>query len=146
MADGQTIEVALSQDALDIAALLREPPDPRDGATAIFVGTVRRSAAEMQGRSVQALDYEAHPQLAPQEMERVAQEAAARWGLSRGRVIHRIGRCELMDTTVFVACTSPHRGEALDACRWVIDTVKATVPIWKKEIYSDGSAWVGAGS
>ena len=144
MAEPVTIEVSLSAEPLDLATLTDRSADPRDGATALFVGTVRRSASEMQGQDVDALEYDAHPDIAEQEMQRVAKEAAERWSLSRVTLIHRTGRCELAEPTVFVACSAPHRAAAFEACRWAIDTLKATVPIWKKEIYSDGSAWVGA--
>ena len=90
------------------------------------------------------LEYEAHPTLAPHRLEEIAREARSKWDLERVVTIHRTGPCDIGDVTVVVACSAAHRGEALDACRWCIDTIKATVPIWKKEIYSDGAAWVGA--
>ena len=76
---------------------------------------------------------------------RAALEAvSSRWDIQRAVVVHRIGRCELGDATVVVACSAPHRADALDACHWLIDEIKATVPIWKKEFFREGSVWVGA--
>lgn len=144
MAEPFTIEIALVPDPLDVASYASRPADSRDGATALFVGTVRSSASEVEGQVVHALEYDAHPDIAPREMQRIATEAAERWSLTHVTLVHRTGHCELSEPTVLVACSSPHRAAALDACRWTIDTLKANVPIWKKEIYADGSAWVGA--
>ena len=90
------------------------------------------------------LDYEAHPTLAHERLQSIAREAAERWGLDRVVAVHRTGACEIGEPTVVVACGAAHRAEALDACRWMIDTIKTTVPIWKREVYADGSAWIGA--
>jgi molybdopterin synthase catalytic subunit len=92
------------------------------------------------------LEYEAHPTLASARMEEIAQEATTKWGLARVVAVHRTGRCALGEPTVVVACGAAHRAEALEACHWIIDEIKASVPIWKKEIYADGSSWVGSES
>jgi molybdopterin synthase catalytic subunit len=112
------------------------------------VGMVRATAAISSnlGKSVTALEYEAHPQLAPARLRALLQEAIGRWDLRHVVAKHRTGPCQLGEPTVVVACSSPHRGDALDACRWIIDELKATVPIWKREVYADGSDWVGAES
>ena len=140
------IETGVSEEALDIAAAVADASSPSCGAVASFVGTVRETAAVPGNatKAVTALEYEAHPTLADERLKEIAAEAAAKWGLERVIAIHRTGTCELGEPTVVVACGSAHRGEALDACHWIIDELKATVPIWKKEIYSDGSSWVGA--
>ena len=140
------IRTGLSESALDPGALLAEMTDPSCGGLGIFVGTVRRSAASGAAAEVEALEYEAHPELAAQALEAIARTAAERWKLERVVALHRTGRCEVAEPTVVVACAAPHRAEALDACRWIIDSIKTEVPIWKKELYADGSAWVGAGS
>lgn len=137
------LHTGLSAAPLDVAALIGDSP-PGSGGTAVFVGTVRRSSAARPGQEVVALDYDAHPELAGRELERIAGEAAARFSLERVVAVHRTGRCALGEPTVVVVCNAPHRAEALEACRWLIDTLKQTVPIWKKELYDDGSAWVGA--
>ena len=139
------VATGLSQDPLDVAEAIAMVSTPTSGGLALFVGTVRSSAAaEGHGdKSVVRLDYEAHEAMARERLAGIAHEAVARWALDRVVAIHRVGSCDLGEPTVVVACGAPHRAEALDACRWLIDELKATVPIWKKEVYSDGSSWVG---
>jgi molybdopterin synthase catalytic subunit len=122
--------------------------DPQCGGIGVFVGTVRATAAVTSNRekSVTGLEYEAHPELAPQRLRALLDEATGRWDLRCVVAKHRTGACQLGEPTVVVACSSPHRADALDACRWIIDEIKATVPIWKREVYADGSDWVGAES
>ena len=140
------IRTGISEDPLDIASLIADASSPGCGAVASFVGTVRLTpaVAENTGKTVTGLDYEAHPTLAGDRLRAIAEEAAVKWGLERVVAVHRTGSCEIGEPTVVVACGSPHRAEALEACHWLIDELKATVPIWKKEIYADGSSWVGA--
>jgi molybdopterin synthase catalytic subunit len=139
-------KTGISPDPLDIAVLIAGATDPSCGAVASFIGTVRESAA-VQGnaaKSVTMLEYEAHPTLAAARIEEIAREATTKWGLARVVAVHRTGRCPLGEPTVVVACGAAHRAEALEACHWIIDEIKASVPIWKKEIYADGSSWVGS--
>jgi molybdopterin synthase catalytic subunit len=119
---------------------------PTSGGLAVFVGTVRSTAAVEANldRSVVRLEYEAHEAMARERLAAIAHQAVERWNVDRVVALHRLGRCDLGEPTVVVACGAAHRAEALDACRWLIDELKATVPIWKKEVYSDGSSWVGA--
>ncbi len=142
------IETSVTEHPLDVGGAAAAASQPACGAVALFVGTVRATpAAEgSEGKDVVALDYEAHPDLAPARLRDIAEQAAARFGLAAVIVHHRTGHCPLGEPTVVIACGAPHRGDALDACRFVIEEVKATVPIWKRELYSDGSAWVGTGS
>ena len=142
------VHTAVSAEPLDVAALIADASSPDCGAIASFVGTVRESASvdENSGKPVTQLDYEAHPTLAPQKLREVATQAAEKWPLARVVAVHRTGTCELGEPTVVIACASAHRGDALEACHWVIDEIKASVPIWKKEIYTDGSSWVGSGA
>jgi molybdopterin synthase catalytic subunit len=111
----------------------------------MFVGTVRdgSSVETNAGKPVVALDYDSHPTLAEQRLREIAFEATTKWDVRKVVAIHRTGHCELGEPTVVVACGAPHRGDALEACRWIIDTIKSTVPIWKREAYADGSSWVG---
>lgn len=141
-----TIQTALSDAPLDVSAALASVSGPDCGGIALFIGTVRSSAAVpgKESKTVIRLDYDAHPALAPERLQGIARSAAERWGVLRISAIHRTGPCDLGEPTVVVACGAPHRGDALEACRWLIDELKATVPIWKREIYSDGSSWVGA--
>lgn len=140
------IRTEVTEQPLDPGALIAEASDLSCGGLGVFVGTVRRSAADESDASVEALEYEAHPTLAPAALEDIAQRAEQKWALERVVAVHRTGHCPLGEPTVVVVCAAPHRAEALDACRWMIDTIKTEVPIWKKELYADGSAWVGAGS
>lgn len=130
---------------LDVSGAISAAGTPDAGGIAVFVGTVRAAAAveAHAGDPVVQLDYDVHVDLAERRLAEIAGEAAGKWGLLRVVAIHRSGSCELGEPTVVVACSAPHRAEALDACRWVIDELKATVPIFKREVYADGSSWVG---
>jgi molybdopterin synthase catalytic subunit len=129
------------------ARLVREPIDlaglqavaPQDGALALFVGVVRD---ENEGRRVLHLEYEAYEEMALPLMREIAEEAARLWPVTEVRLVHRLGRLEIGEASVAVAVASPHRAEAFAACRHVIDTLKATVPIWKKEFTADGAVWI----
>ena len=129
--------VRLTREPIDLAALLAAAPG--DGAVCLFVGVVRNENA---GRRVSHLEYEAYEDMARPLMEQIAAEAARRWPVSDVRLVHRLGRLEIGEPSVAVAVASPHRPEAFAACRYVIDTLKAQVPIWKKEFYEDGAVWL----
>lgn len=127
----------LTRERIDLAALLAA--GPADGAVCLFVGVVRNENA---GRRVSHLEYEAYEDMALPLMEQIAAEAARRWPVTDVRVVHRLGQLEIGEPSVAVAVASPHRPEAFAACRYVIDTLKATVPIWKKEFYENGAVWL----
>jgi molybdopterin synthase catalytic subunit len=110
-----------------------------DGAVSSFVGVIRDND---EGRAVRYLEYEAHETMAVTHLERLVDEAQRRFGVGRALIRHRLGRLEIGDVSVAIAVAAPHRAEAIDACRWLIDTLKADVPIFKKEFYEDGEAWV----
>ena len=129
--------IALIREPIDIAAL--GVPTPADGAACTFVGVVRDENA---GRAVRYLEYEAFEQMALPLMEEIAAEARRRWPITAITIVHRLGRLEIGEASVAVAVVSPHRAEAFEACRYAIDTLKATVPIWKKEFYADGAVWI----
>lgn len=140
------LHTGVTDEPLDVAEAIGRVSGTDSGGIAVFLGTVRESAA-VAGRAdkpVVRLDYEAHPQLAERRLREVAEAASAKWEVRRVVAIHRTGPCELGEPTVVVACAAPHRSDALEACRWIIDTIKDTVPIWKREVYADGSSWVGA--
>lgn len=129
--------------------LTTDPLDPRRleaavahkgaGAICTFTGIVRDSS---RGRSVTHLEYEAYAEMATAEMGRIAGEIAERWPEARVAMAHRTGRLEIGEASVVVAVSSPHRAEAIDACRWGIDRLKESVPIWKKEHATDGTYWI----
>lgn len=135
------VAAGISSEPLDVSASIAAAVTPQVGGLASFVGTVRATPAVFGASSpVVRLEYEAHPTLAAARMEEIAREAAHKWSLERVVAFHRTGRCELGEPTVVIACGAGHRHDALEACRWIIDEVKATVPIWKKEVYGDGSS------
>ena len=111
---------------------------PEDGATVFFEGIVRNNT---RGRATLYLDYECYEAMAISEMEKLANQALEQFKVRDLRLIHRLGRLEIGETSVLIVVSSAHRGAAFDACRWVIDTLKKTVPIWKKEYFADGSVW-----
>jgi molybdopterin synthase catalytic subunit len=117
-----------------VSALTR----PEDGAVVVFEGVVRNHT---RGRRTLFLDYEAYEEMALGQMEALSVEARSRFGIRDVAIVHRLGRLEVGETSVLIAITSAHRGPAFDACRWVIDTLKKTVPIWKKEHFEDGAVW-----
>ena len=109
------------------------------GGVVTFVGTVRDHA---RGKSIKYLEYEAYPEMAEREMRKISDEASQRWPGTRVAIAHRVGHLEIGDAAVVVAAVAPHRGEAFEACRFAIDTLKVSVPIWKKEVATDGEYWV----
>jgi MoaE-MoaD fusion protein len=111
---------------------------PADGAAVVFEGVVRDNS---RGRRTLYLDYEAYEVMALRQMERLVEDAKRRFPVRDAAIIHRLGRIEIGETSVLIAVTSAHRAAAFDACRWLIDTLKATVPIWKKEHFEDGAVW-----
>lgn len=137
------VHVELTAEPIDLGGVVALVADPAAGAIATFLGTVRSSSRE---REVEHLDYEAYPEMAVQELRSIAGAAAARHGLLAIAVHHRTGLCAIGETTVAIACSSPHRAEAFAACRETIEALKQRVPIWKREQYVDGAAWIGQGS
>lgn len=142
-----SIETSLTDEPLDVGAVIDAAGDPNAGAVASFVGTVRQSSsATPSSRDVIALVYEAHLPLAEERLRQIAVHTVERWKLCSAGVAHRVGRCELGEPTVVIACASPHREEAFASCRWIIEQLKVTAPIWKCEVYEDGERWIGMGS
>ena len=128
--------IRLVRETIDVAAI--QDGSAGDGALCLFLGVVR---GENDGRPVVRLEYEAYEDMALPLMEEIADEARGRFGASDVRIVHRLGRLEVGEVSVAVAAASPHRAEAFAACRHAIDTLKARVPIWKKEFYADGAVW-----
>jgi molybdopterin synthase catalytic subunit len=135
--------VELSEAPLDLGAVVAQVADRGAGAVATFTGTVR---ATSRGRAVSWLEYEAYEAMAVSELRRIAGEAAERHGCLRVAVAHRTGRVGPGEPSVVVAVSAAHRAAALGACRDVIEELKRSVPIWKKERYADGEEWIGRGS
>jgi MoaE-MoaD fusion protein len=133
----------ISSEPLDLARAVEEASSDDAGAVATFVGTVRRRSRD---RDVLYLDYEAFEEMAEPMLARLADELTAKHGLSKVAIHHRIGRVEIGEPSVVIAISAPHRAAALDACREAIDTLKETIPLWKKEVYAGGEEWLGRGS
>ena len=133
----------LTREPIDTEVLLRRVTVPAAGAVVLFLGTVRELTA---GRQTLALDYEGYPEMAEGKLAELEAEARRRWSLCEVALVHRLGRLELTEASVAVAVSSPHRAVAFEAGRWLIDTLKETVPIWKQEDWADGTQeWVHPG-
>jgi molybdopterin synthase catalytic subunit/molybdopterin converting factor small subunit len=136
-------EFLISAQPLDVAAVIAEADDAEAGAVASFVGTVRRHS---RGRTVLHLEYEAFEEMAEPMLRALAEQLTVKHGLSKVAIHHRVGRVEIGEPSVVIAVSAPHRAAALDACREAIDTLKETIPLWKKEFYEGGEEWLGRGS
>lgn len=136
---GEAGTCTLSDEPLDVGAVVARVSGPGMGGIVTFVGAVRDNA---RGREIEHLDYEAYPAMAVREMEKIAREASQRWEGVRLAIAHRSGHLVIGDLAVVIVAAAPHRAEAFEACRYAIDTLKETVPIWKKEVATDGEYWV----
>jgi molybdopterin converting factor subunit 1 len=123
---------------IDAAAIQAHIKRPEDGAVVTFDGIVRNNS---RGRRTLYLDYTSYEPMALCKMEQLAIDALARFAVRDVRIVHRLGRLQIGETSVYIAVSSAHRAAAFEACRWLIDTLKTTVPIWKKEHFEDGAVW-----
>ena len=137
-ADQKAHGIALVRARIERAEILRAFSQPADGAVVVFEGTARNHT---RGRRTLYLDYEAYEAMAQRELEKLAAEARVKFAIRDVAIVHRLGRVEIGETSVLIAVASAHRAAAFDACRWLIDTLKRTVPIWKKEYFVDGAVW-----
>lgn len=131
--------IRIVESKIDQEEVIQSVSTPESGAIATFDGRVRNHARE---KPVTHLHYEAFPEMALKELEKIRTEAMQRWPLNGMAVVHRVGRMEIGESSVFIAVSSAHRNDAFEACRFAIDTLKTTVPIWKKEHYEDGEVWI----
>ncbi len=135
--------IRLTSEPIDYAALTESVRSTDSGAVVLFMGTVREMT---DGRRTTALDYDAYTPMAQAKLNELETQARARWPIDKLAIIHRTGRLELGEVSVAVAVSCPHRHEAFEAARFLIDELKVTVPIWKKENWSDGTTeWVHPG-
>ena len=130
--------VAIVREPIDTRALVTRLQRAEDGAVVVFEGVVRNHSG---GRTTLYLEYEAYEPMALEQMRALAREARRRWPIDRIGILHRLGRLEIGEASVAIAVTSPHRHPAFEACRYTIDRLKKTVPIWKKEYFADGAIW-----
>ncbi len=129
---------ALTRQSIDAEELIASAKRGEDGAVVVFDGIVRNNT---RGRATLYLDYEAYEEMAARQMQRLAVEARSQFGVRQVILVHRLGRLYVGETSVLIVVASAHRAQAFDACRWLIDTLKKTVPIWKKETFVDGAVW-----
>lgn len=131
--------IRLTREPLERAALVEAVTRASDGGIVVFEGVVRDNA---RGKQIRYLEYEAYVEMAEQQIRAIVDEAQRRWGVEHIAVAHRFGRLEIGEASVIIVVAAPHRAEAFEACRYAIDTLKTTVPIWKKEVAEDGEEWV----
>lgn len=132
------MQIEINNAPIDSAAIMDAMKAGADGAVCTFDGIVRNNT---RGRETLYLDYEAYEQMAIEQMRGLAGEAVTKFGVRDVALVHRVGRLQVGETSVLIVVASAHRGAAFDACRWLIDTLKKTVPIWKKERFVDGAVW-----
>ena len=131
-------EIRIVRERINTQAVVGRLKQPADGAAVIFDGVVRDNT---RGRRTLYLDYEAYEAMALKQMDSLAVEARSRFAVRGVSIVHRLGRLEIGETSVLIVVAAAHRGAAFEACRWIIDTLKKTVPIWKKEYFEDGAVW-----
>jgi len=137
-ADLASAHCRITRKVIDAQTITEPIKAASDGAVCIFDGIVRDNS---RGRRTLYLDYEAYEEMALKQMESLATEALGKFSVRDVRIVHRLGRLEIGESSVLIAVASAHRAAAFDACRWVIDTLKKSVPIWKKEHFEDGAVW-----
>jgi molybdopterin synthase catalytic subunit len=131
--------IQLTRETLDRNALVEAVTHASAGGIVIFEGVVRDNA---RGKQVRYLEYDAYIEMAEEQIRVIVAEVKRRWGIEHVAVAHRFGRLEIGEASVIIVVATPHRAEAFEACRYIIDTLKTTVPIWKKEVATDGEEWV----
>ena len=135
------IDILLTHDPLNVTHCISAVMSPAAGGIDVFIGTVRDAT---KGRRVVRLEFEAYEPMAISEMRKIAEQAVAQWPLHKVVLHHRTGTLEVGAVPVIIAVSAAHRDAAFTACRYIIDTLKQTVPIWKKEIFEDGEVWVSS--
>lgn len=129
----------ITTDPIDAQALIAAVQTPADGAVCVFYGVVREDS---RNKKVRFLEYDAYPEMAEKKMREILDEVRQRWPEQKAAIVHRIGKMGIGEASVIIAVGSPHRAESFEACHYVIDRVKEEVPIWKKEVFTDGEEWV----
>ena len=132
-------KITIQKEPIDIALVMNEAGSDSDGAVVSFIGRARNNS---NGKPVLYLEYEAYGEMARKQLQKVIDDAAARWALGSCMLVHRIGRVNVGEASIIIAASSPHRNEAFQAVQFIIDTIKKQIPIWKKEFYPDGSSWI----
>ncbi len=133
--------IEITDQPIQVQSCMDAVQSERAGAVDVFIGTVRN---HNKNKEVIRLEFEAFDAMAVKKMKELAEEASRRWPVEKIAIVHRKGILEIGDIAVVIAVATPHRKDAFDACRWVIDTLKEVVPIWKKEMYENGEEWLEA--
>ncbi len=133
--------IELSNQVLDLEKAIDAVQDDQGGAINVFVGTVRNKT---KSKKVLRLEFEAYEPMAVKEMQKILDQANQKWPILRAVLMHRVGVLAIGEVPVIIAVATPHRKASFEACAYIIDTLKETVPIWKKEIFEDGDVWVAA--
>jgi molybdopterin synthase catalytic subunit len=133
--------IELTEQPISVNEVIEAAQSDQAGAVDVFIGTVRNYSLE---KKVVRLEYEAYDKMALKMMNQLAEEVKAKWPVKKMAIVHRKGVLQIGEVAVVVAVSTPHRKEAFEACQYTIDTLKQTVPIWKKEIYENGEIWVSA--
>jgi molybdopterin synthase catalytic subunit len=134
----RAVTIALTRAPIEAEGLVSAAKRGEDGAVVVFDGIVRNNS---RGRQTLYLDYEAYEELAVKQMRQLVEQAIERFGIRDALIVHRLGRLHVGETSVLIVVAAAHRGPAFEASRWLIDTLKKTVPIWKKETFVDGAVW-----
>ncbi len=135
-------QILLTAEPLELSSTVAQLNDPSAGGIAVFLGTTR-AETNASSQPLLALEYDAYPEMARAQLVDLARRARDRWPISRLVILHRTGRVAVGEPSVLIAVSTPHRAEAFEACKWLIDTLKSEAAIWKKEIWGDGSSsWV----
>ena len=135
------IDIQILETDLDVKWCTDYVNDPEAGGVTVFVGTVRN---QTKGKAVLRLEFEAYAPMAISEMKKIAEAAKEKWSAHKFCIHHRVGNLGIGEIAVIIAVSTPHRKASFEACQYAIDTLKQTVPIWKKEIFEDGEVWVAA--
>ncbi len=134
--------ITITPQPIDVQQVIKEAGHPEAGAVNVFIGTVRNAAAS--GKGVVRLEYEAYESMAVSEIQKIVDEALQRWMVKGWAICHRIGHLKPGEVSVVVAISTAHRKASFEACQFVIDTLKAKAPIWKKEVFEEGEEWISA--
>lgn len=133
--------IKITDQTIDTQVLIDSVNDSGGGAIDVFIGTTRN---QTKGKKVLRLDFEAYEPMAIKELQKIVDRALAQWNILKYAVVHRVGTVEIGEAAVVIAVSTPHRADAFQACQFIIDELKKTVPIWKKEFFEDGEVWVAA--
>ena len=133
--------IEITSDNINRDRIINSVECPEAGAIDVFIGTTRNST---QSKKVLKLEFESHESMAIKEIQKIIDNAFTKWSISKVAVSHRVGVVDIGEVAVVIAVSAPHRAAAFEACRYIIDTLKQTVPIWKKETFENGEVWVAA--